>query len=47
MFKDMHMKILKKISEMAFEAGPGLLCGVAVFYWSDAKFVEIAHHHRP
>ena len=47
MFKDAHIKIMKKIAEMAIEAGPGLLTGILVFNWSEAKFAEINYHHRP
>jgi hypothetical protein len=47
MFKDAHIKIMKKIAEMAIEAGPGLLTGILVFNWSEAKFAEINFHHRP
>jgi hypothetical protein len=47
MFKDAHIKIMKKLAEMAVEAGPGLLTGYAVYVWADSKFAEIAFHHRP
>lgn len=47
MFKDAHVKIFKKLSEMALEAGPGLLTGIVVYTWADAEFGRLAHHHRP
>ena len=46
MFKDAGYKIFKKVSEFAIEAGPGLLCGVFVYYWAEAKHKELAYHHR-
>ncbi len=46
MFKDAGYKIYKKVAEFAIEAGPGLLCGIFVFYWAEAKHKEIAYHHR-
>ena len=47
MFKDAHTKILKKFFEMALEAGPGLITGIIVFKWSNDKFAQLAHDHRP
>jgi len=47
MFKDAHTKIFKKIFEFAIEAGPGLITGIVVFKWSNDKFEELAHAHRP
>ena len=46
MFKDSGYKIFKKVSDFAIEAGPGLLCGILVYYWAEAKSKELAYHHR-
>jgi hypothetical protein len=46
MFKDVGYKVFKKLSEFLIEAGPGLGCGIAVYYWAEAKHKDIAYHHR-
>lgn len=46
MFKDAHYKIFNKIKDFVLEAGPGLACGIAVFYWSEVEHKKIAMHHR-
>eukprot|EP01038_Epipyxis_sp_PR26KG_P010568 gene10568-14195_t len=46
MFKDMPAKILKKLKQFLLEAGPGLGCGLCVYFYGDYKYKEIAYHHR-
>ena len=46
MLKNAHEKILKKVGNFLFEAGPGLLTGILIFYWAEAKYKSIAFHHR-
>eukprot|EP00600_Ochromonadales_sp_CCMP1393_P008064 CAMPEP_0174954670 /NCGR_PEP_ID=MMETSP0004_2-20121128/555_1 /TAXON_ID=420556 /ORGANISM="Ochromonas sp., Strain CCMP1393" /LENGTH=86 /DNA_ID=CAMNT_0016202513 /DNA_START=59 /DNA_END=319 /DNA_ORIENTATION=+ len=47
MMKDMPAKIMKRVTEFLMEAGPGLGFGIAVFYWAEWKFEQIAYEHRP
>eukprot|EP00601_Ochromonadales_sp_CCMP2298_P004908 CAMPEP_0173181938 /NCGR_PEP_ID=MMETSP1141-20130122/7557_1 /TAXON_ID=483371 /ORGANISM="non described non described, Strain CCMP2298" /LENGTH=86 /DNA_ID=CAMNT_0014104971 /DNA_START=75 /DNA_END=335 /DNA_ORIENTATION=- len=46
MMKDMPAKIMKRVTEFLIEAGPGLGCGLAVFFWAEWKFGDLAYHHR-
>jgi hypothetical protein len=47
MFHDAGYKIFKKVSEFALEAGPGLLTGIMVYYWAEAKHkVSVQHCGR-
>ena len=46
MFKDWHNKVLKRLTTFLMEAGPGLGFGIFVFYWAEAKYKDIAYHHR-
>lgn len=46
MLKDWPSKVLKKLTNFLMEAGPGLGLGIFVFYWAEAKYKDIAYHHR-
>jgi len=46
MFKDIPAKVMKKLTEVLIEAGPGLFFGIGVYYWEEAKHKEIAFSHR-
>ena len=46
MFKDIPAKVMKKLTEVLIEAGPGLFFGIGVYYWAEAKHKEIAFSHR-
>ena len=46
MYTNAHSKIIKKLSKFLLEAGPGLGCGIAVYYWAEWKHKQIAFHHR-
>lgn len=47
MFKDAHQKIFDKLLDRFIEAGPGIIAGIMIFSWSNAKFADLAYHHRP
>ena len=46
LFKDVPNKILKKVTDFLFEAGPGLAFGVGIYYYAEWKYNQIAFHHR-
>ena len=46
MFHDAGSKIFKKVADFAMEAAPGLLVGIAVYYWAEWKHKDLAFHHR-
>ncbi|RYH14666.1 cytochrome b-c1 complex subunit 8 [archaeon] len=46
LFKDVPLKVFKRVKDFVSEAGLGLGLGIIVFYWGDAKHKELAFHHR-
>lgn len=46
LFKDIPAKVMKKLTEVLIEAGPGIFFGIGVYYWAEAKHKEIAFNHR-
>lgn len=46
LFKYMPGNTIKRIKQFVMEAGPGLGLGVAVYYWAEWKYKDLAYHHR-
>jgi hypothetical protein len=46
MFHDAPKKIMKKVTDFLKEAAPGLLAGIAVYYYAEYEHKQIALHHR-
>jgi hypothetical protein len=46
MLKTAFENTLKRLKKFAFEAGPGLSFGVAVYTWGEWKHKQLAYEHR-
>ena len=46
MFKDAWKKIYDKLVSVAWECGPGLGTGLAIYYWGNYEYARRAYEHR-
>jgi hypothetical protein len=46
LMKDFVKNTMTRMFWFLLEAGPGLGCGIAVYFWAEWKYKELAYHHR-